>query len=527
MITALRLSTIIPLRHVSASLVSASLALAAIAWAQPHDHGDHTGSHDMDGTDLGHVDFRPACSETASRQFNTGLALKHHMMYQQARATFRNITEQEPDCAMGHWGVAATYFQPLWPERPGEEELAQGRHHIMQARDAGAGDAREAALIDAVAGFFQASDELGYRDRIDAWAEGMAEAYADHPDDLDIAAMYGLSLLTLAMGADSDTRNPLHDEAEAVLRTVWENESTHPGAIHYSIHATDVDGRAGNALELVEAYGNIAPSVPHALHMPSHIYVRMGDWDEVIEWNRRSADTARDNDVNGAISFHYIHALDYLVYGYLQQGNAERAKAVWEEASSVERHQPGFASAFHVAAMPARIAVEQRDWDAAKSLPVREPDYLPWDSAFWPEGLSWYARGLGAVHTGDFSLAERAEQRLAQLREAARDAGEHRFATNIEVDRLILAGWIRHARGETDDAVPLMEAAAQLESTVEKDPITPGALYPPYEALGDLHLALGNTDQALSAYEAGEAIWPGRRNTQLGMERARAAGSSQ
>ncbi len=496
-------------------LLIASLAVAVTACAQ---QDEDRVTHEKDGEALGYVAFQPDCGEQAAQEFDRALALKHHMMYQQARDTFREITETDPECAMGHWGVAATYFQPLWPERPDEQALAQGRQYIEQAQEAGAGDEREVALIEAVAAFYE-EEKDGYRDRIEAWGRGMDEAYSDHSEDLDVAALYGLSRLALAMGEDSDKREPLHDEAEAVLRTVWDTEPTHPGAIHYNIHATDVDGRAENALDMVEAYADIAPSVPHALHMPSHIYVRLGEWDEVIDWNRQSADAARDHEVDGAISFHYIHALDYLVYGYLQQGEVERAQAAREEAEGVE-HQPGFASAFHKAAMPARIAVEQRDWERAKALAVREPAYLPWDDAHWAEGLSWYARGLGAVHTNESGLAEQAQQRLAELRDAAREAGEERFATNIEVDRLILAGWMRHAQGEPEQAVARMEAAAQLEATVEKDPITPGALYPPYEALGDLKLALGRPDEALSAYESGEAIWPGRRNTERGMERA-------
>ena len=483
---------------------------------------DDAVSPTHDDQALGAVTFTPACDEAAMTQFQRGLALKHHMMYQQARTTFRELTERAPDCAMGHWGMAATYFQPLWPERPDEETLAAGRQAIEQARAAGPQDDGETALIDAVAAYFgEAGDEYGYSDRIKAWAEGMSEAYASHPDELDIAALYGLSRLALAMHDDSLDADNLHDEAEAVLRVVWEEEPSHPGAIHYSIHATDVEGRAGNALEMVEAYADIAPSVPHALHMPSHIYVRLGHWDEVIEWNRRSADAARDHEVNGAISFHYIHGLDYLVYGHLQQGNKKQAKAVWEEAQAVERHQPGFASAFHIAAMPARIAVEQRDWETATALPVREPGYLSWDNFHWPEGLSWYARGLGAIHTDNPDLAEEAEARLAELREAADDAGEHRYATNIEVDRKILAGWIRYAEGDHEQAVALMEDAAALEATVEKDPITPGALYPPYEALGDLLLALERPDEAVTAYEAGDEIWPNRRNTRRGMQQAR------
>ncbi|WP_111642858.1 tetratricopeptide repeat protein [Marinimicrobium alkaliphilum] len=493
--------------------------LAFGAAGSPDQHGhDHPVPS---GEALGAVNFQPACAAEAAAEFDRALALKHHMMYQQARSRFRALTEQAPGCAMAHWGVAATYFQPLWPSRPDAEVLAEGRAAIAQARRAGTDVARETALIDAVDAFFQ-TDASSYRERIVAWAEGMAEAYAQHPKDLDIAALYGLSRLALAMGADGETRHALHDEGEAVLRAVWESERTHPGAIHYSIHATDVDGRAENAIDMVAVYGDIAPRVPHALHMPSHIYVRLGAWDEVIEWNRRSADAAKGHAVNGAVSFHYIHALDYLVYGYLQQNAVEQAQAAWAEAKAVERHQPVFVSAFHVAAMPARIAVEQRDWAAARTLPVREPDYLPWEDSHWPEGLSWYARGLGAVHEGDLTEARRAEQRLESLRDAAVRAGEEQFSTYLEVDRQILSGWIAHADGDPDGAIALMHAAAELEATVEKSPVSPGALYPPYEALGDLLLALERPDEALSAYQSGEAIWPGRRNTQRGMAEARA-----
>ncbi|MCP1727580.1 tetratricopeptide (TPR) repeat protein [Natronospira proteinivora] len=475
-----------------------------------------------DAEALGEVHFQPACREDSAETFDQGLALKHHMMYQQARSTFRDLAEDDPDCAMAHWGEAATWFQPLWPERPDEAALSAGREAIDRAREAGPGSEREAALIEAVAAFFS-PEEKSYGERIRAWAEGMEAAYAEHSQDLDVAALYSLSRLALAMGEESEERHRLHDEAEAILADIWAEEKHHPGAIHYAIHATDVDGRAENALEMMEAYSDIAPSVPHALHMPSHIYVRLGEWDEVIEWNRRSADAAREHSVNGGISFHYIHALDYLVYGYMQQGEVDKAQAVKEEAREVERHQPGFVSAFHAAAIPARIAVEQRDWEAAKAITPREPDYLPWDDSYWSEGLSWYARGLGGVHSGELEVAAEAESQLATLRDEAEAAGEERFATYIEVDRKILAAWLEHEQGQAETAVDLMEAAAELEATVEKDPVTPGALYPPNEALGDLLLAMDRPRQALNAYQASEDIWPGRRNTRAGMEEAQEA----
>jgi len=498
------------------SVIVLGLAFSGPTLAQ-HDHGHEQVSSDGD---VGTVDFQADCESDSADAFDHGLALKHHMMYQQARQAFKELIEQDPHCAMAHWGVAATWFQPLWPERPDEAALAEGRQAIERAREAGAGNAREAAVIDAVAAFFT-DEQQGYSDRIDAWTDGMAQAYSDHGDNKDIAALYALSRLVLGMGADSDDRHALHDEAEAILADIWEEEPHHPGAIHYAIHATDVDGRAENALEMVEAYSDIAPSVPHALHMPSHIYVRLGEWDEVIQWNRQSADVAKDNAVNGAISFHYIHALDYLTYGYLQQGEVEKAKLVWREAKTVDRHQPGFASAFHAAAMPARIAVEQRDWQAAMDLQAGEPDYLPWDDTYWPKGLSWYARGLGAIHKGESSLAEEAMERLAQLRDEARKDGEDRFATYIEVDRKILAGWLNHTQGKDERAISKIQEAAELESTVEKDPITPGALYPPYEALGDLLMALDRPRDALEAYQASEDIWPGRKNTLAGLNQAR------
>lgn len=479
---------------------------------------------EADGAELGAVDFRVTCSPSVRDDFDRGLALMHHMMYQQARGAFEDILETDPDCAMAHWGVATTLFQPLWPERPNADALARGRATIQDAREAGPGSEREAALIEATAAFFRAGESATYRERVAAWGEGMSEAHEAHPDDLDVAALYGLSRLALAAAADPRARSALHDEAEAVLREVWTVQNTHPGAIHYTIHATDADGRAKNALDIVGLYGEIAPSVPHALHMPSHIYVRLGDWDRVIDWNRRSADVALEHRVDGDLTFHYLHAMDYMVYGYLQQGRDDRAEAAHAEAMGRDRHQPSFAAAFHAAAMPARIAVEQRDWDAALAIEPRTPGYLPWDSALWPEGLSWFARGLGGMHGGDLAVARTADDRLASLRDRARSAGEPNFATYIEIDRRILSGWLAQAEGEPDRAIEHMRAAARLEDDVEKSPITPGALLPPNEALGNLLMKLDRPEEALAAYRASDAIWPGRYNTLLGA--ARAAGAA-
>ncbi len=509
------------------------VSFMAAAFAHDHDeheHSDHAHMHDDApvGADepVGTVRFGADCDDSAQAAFDRALALMHHMMYVQSRSEFSAVAQAEPDCAMAHWGVATTLFQPLWATTPSAEEVAQARASIEQARAAVAADnERERLLIKATAAFFEPETERLW-ERMPGWIDGMAAAYDAYPDDLDVSALYALSLLTEATRADD--RDALHDEAEAILQRVWEQQNDHPGAIHYAIHATDADGRAGNALHMVEVYGEIAPDVPHALHMPSHIYVRLGDWPEVIDWNVRSADAALDHFANGALSFHYIHAVDYLVYGHLQRGEDATAENIWAVARSKGRHQGGFPGAFHLAAIPARLAVERRDWAAAAAVEPRAPDYIAWDDFQWPEGLSWYARGLGAIHSGDLESARRAERRLTELVEASEDAADARFAVYLEADRKILAGFIAEAAGDSEQAVELMRAAGELETSVEKHPITPGALYPPYEALGDLLLQLGRPEQALAAFETSDQQWPGRYNTLIGAVRAaEAAGDEQ
>jgi tetratricopeptide (TPR) repeat protein len=469
------------------------------------------------GATLGHVDFQVECVSEVRADFDRALGLMHHMMYDQARAQFEAVASADPTCAMAYWGIATTLFQPLWPGRPGPETLQRGAELSEQARALAASD-REAALIEATAAFFDEPETAEYWQRIERWADGMAAAYASHPDDLDTMALYGLSRIALSPIAQD--RGALFDDADAVLAEVFEQEPLHPGGIHYAIHATDVDGRAGRALEQVAVYGDIAPQVPHALHMPTHIYVRLGEWPGVIAWNRRSADAALDFPAGDRISLHYIHALDYMLYAALQQGDDEYARAVLDEAISAEPYQEDFAAAFHLAIMPARFAVERRAWPDAAGLPLQQPEYLSWSRYSWPQAIGQFARGLGAVHTGDIAAARDAEARLIELRDQASAAGERAFAAYIDIDRSILSGKLAWVDGDIDGAVAMIEEAAALERTVEKHPVTPGALLPPYEALGDLLMEVGRYADALAAYEASDAMWPRRLNTLLGGGRA-------
>ncbi|CAN5290251.1 hypothetical protein BH23BAC3_BH23BAC3_34820 [soil metagenome] len=477
---------------------------------QAHMHEDHTAP---EGASVGMVDFKVSCNESVQEEFNYALGLMHNMMYVSSREAFEKIIETDPECAMGYWGVATTLFQPLWPSRPGIEDLQRGLNTINEAKER-VQSKREEHLINSTAEFFRVPATAVYRTRIDRWAGAMETAYRANPEDLDIAALYSLSRLSLALFTDD--RDPLYDEAEKILRNIYEQASTHPGAIHYTIHATDVNGRAGNALDIVKSYGEIAPDVPHPLHMPTHIYIRLGNWAEVINWNLRSAAAALNYPAGDATSFHYLHAIDYLVYAYLQLGDDEKAEAAYREALTKDRYQGTFASAFHLAAVPARLAVEQRDWELAVSLEPRTPEYLPWDSAQMAEGLTWFARGLGALHLGDIEAAQKAEQRLNELRDSSTEQGEQSMANSIEIDQLVLAGWIAHALGADEQAIDLMRSAADLDKSQEKHPVTPGSLQPPYEALGDLMLILNQPAKALEAYQASDEIWPGRLNTLMG-----------
>lgn len=468
---------------------------------------------------IGIVHFQVSCDAAVQEDFDRAVGMLHHMMYQQARQAFERIVEQEPECAMAHWGVATTLFQPLWPARPSAADRQRGWEAVQRARELGPGTERERALLSATAAFFRDPRQDEWWPRIRRWNAAMEEAYRQRPDDAEIATFYALSLLSVGQVADDQ---PKHNaRAAEILAEIHEEEPLHPGASHYTIHANDITGRAEDSPEIVRGYDDIAPSVPHALHMPSHIYVRLGEWPEVIEWNRKAADAALNFPVGTRISIHYPHALAYLLYAHLQRGEDAQAGAVLEELDSQEqRYQDDFVSAYHLAVMPARHAVERRAWEKAATLQPRTPDYLGWDQYWWPESLSWFALGLGAVHTGDLATARKAERHMAELRDRARAADEEAFATYIEIDRLILSGRIAQADADAPTAVARMREAAELEQTVEKSPVSPGALLPPDEALGHLHLEQQRPREALEAFEKSLEVWPNRYHSLLGAARA-------
>lgn len=478
----------------------AGLALAAAACGAPD-----TETADA-GPDLGTVEFPTSCSDAVQPSLERGLLLLHHMMYARAEETFVEAAETEEGCAMAHWGVAMARFQPFW----GSADVEAGRAPAERAVALDPPTERERLYARAALAFYEDPD-AGYAERIRSWEAAMEELRRGHPDDREAAALYALA--HLSVGPDRPDRQ---DRAAGIVEEVHERMPRHPGAIHYAIHVHDVDGRAEDGVRFAEAYSDIAPSIPHSLHMPSHIYVRTGAWDRVIEWNRRSAAAALEHPAGEHVSLHYPHALDYLMYGHLQRGEDDEAARVLEELSSREGYQHHLGSAYALAAIPARWHVERRDWAGAADLEPRVPAAFPWDDFPAGEAMTHFARGLGSARSGDVEGARAAAGRLAELREAA----DGYWTRELEVQRRSVAAWAALADGRQQEAVEEMSAAAGQAAEMEKHPITPGSLQPAGELLGDLLLEVDRPAEALDAYEASLETWPRRYHSLLGAARA-------
>jgi len=473
------------------------------------------------GHSLGTVDFPITCSEQAQVEFNRAVALLHHMTYPQAREAFQQVATTDPRCAMAHWGIAMTLFQPLWPTRPGPEALQRGWEEVQKAKALQPPTERERLFVAAANAFFLEPASSDYWLRIRRWEQAMEEVYASFPDDPEAAAFYALAHLATA---PSDTLSRAHsDRAAEILLGVYKRNPDHPGAMHYLVHANDVPGRERESLEITRKYEAVAPDNPHALHMPTHIYTRLGDWNGVIRGNLRAAEAALKypaGDHGEFVSDEFPHAVEYLVYAYLQKGMDEEAAAQWKRLHATARLEPTFKTAFHTASTQARYALERRAWNEAVLLVPREPATLDWDRFAWPEAIARFARGLGAAHLGRVIEARAASGRLEELEGASRKAGEQLFARNIQMLRLELNAWLAHVERHEESSVALMREAAELEASTPKHAVTPGPTLPAHELLGDLLMEQNQPAEALAAYKRSMELYPRRFNGLLGAARA-------
>jgi tetratricopeptide (TPR) repeat protein len=482
--------------------------------------------------ELGEVDFPISCNDEAQEQFELGLLQLHHMMYSQGQEHFAAAAESDAQCAMAHWGIAMTSFQPLW-HPTSEEGLERGQAAVQEARQIGAPTEREQAHIAAVEAFFTdpvppaPSRPADHEARVIAWKEAQRELHEAHREDADAAAFYALAKVAYAQTQFSPEEEPdfgRQREAGVLLLSYLDHHPEHPGLHHYLLHAYDSAELAPGAEEVAEAYDNLAPDTPHALHMPSHIFVRLGQWEETAELNERSAEAAlRLAEVDPRAGGYYIHALDYAMYAYLQMGDEERARKTLERIQNLEDGMPPVLTiAYGVAAPQARYYLEQQRWEEAARLEPRSPDVIEWEAMPAADALFHYARGLGAARTGNLEQAEAERDRIAAAVRALREEGDEYWAHMTEALGQAVEAWILYERGETERALALISEAADLEDSMEKHPITPGEVLPVRELYGDMLLREGRTGEARAAYEASLERTPNRRYAQAGLERARA-----
>jgi tetratricopeptide (TPR) repeat protein len=424
-----------------------------------------------------------------------------------------------------------TFYHPLWAP-PTPPELTAGRAAAERALSVGAQTDRERAYIAAIHAFYADPDRLDHRTRSSAYRAAMERTADAFPEDDEASIFYALALLGAAPPSDPDYAS--QKQAAAILERELRDDAQHPGIAHYTIHAFDYPELAELALPAARIYADLAPGSAHALHMPTHIFTRLGLWEESISANVacRDAATAMLEAIQPErTSFEALHCQDYLAYAYLQIGEDERALRVLEGVASASRFDdPNFAAGYALLAVPARYALERRDWSSAAGLDVPDVD-LPWQYFRESHGSTFFTNAIGAARSGDVARARTAVERLERLRDelaASALTASYDWAGQVESMRLAASGWLAFAEGRTDEAVQLLSSAAAKEESVGKHPVTPGPIVPARELLGDLLLELGSAPAALEAYEATLRHSPGRFSALAGAARAaRAAGNAE
>lgn len=471
-----------------------------------HDFSSHDNS-------VGKINFKISSNSETQDQFNYSLAMLHHMMYDHSEREFRKAAELDSNCAMAYWGIAMSYFHPLW-YKPTEQDLRNGWEAIEKARELKPKTEREKDYISAIEIFFKDWEKIDHADRVSKWTEKQKNLFEKYPDDIDAGAFYALSLLASAPKEDKNFIN--QKKAGELLEQLLLKAPEHPGLFHYIIHAYDNSVLAKRAVNAANAYYNLAPDVPHALHMPTHIFVRLGLWPDVIKWNIRSAESAKKYSLQNVVSNHYFHALDYLMYAYLQQGKDKKAVDVLNSINKEENPEDALQSAYGISASNARFFLERKKWKEAAALPDRTLASFSWDKYPFCESIIYFARGFGAARIGDVTNAKISVKKLSELYDASINIGQNYWAVLVDVQRIIVDAWIAYSEGNKNEALSLMKKAADLEDSVDKHPVTPGHVLPAREILGDMLLLLGNPKDALVAYETTLKVSPNRFNSLYG-----------
>jgi tetratricopeptide (TPR) repeat protein len=468
---------------------------------QEHQHGS--------GEKLGTVRFVTSCSDAAQKELNRAVALLHSFQFSRAINGFHAVLGEDATCGIAYWGIALSdWSNPFAPGMKDRTQLQAGRESAERGKTVGAKTERERAYLAAVSKLYSDYENTPQRARLIAYRDAMQEVAAKYPEDHEAQIFYALAITASEDPADKTYAGRL--KAGGILEKLFEEEPEHPGLAHYIIHTYDVPALAGRALVAARRYSEIAPDAPHALHMPSHTFTRTGYWQESIDSNIAAAAAARREGQTAE----ELHSSDYEIYAYLQTGQDEAARQIINSLPEIaSRFDPkavisgaGGPSVgyFAMAAIPARYALERRDWKQAAQLAVRETPFPHTDA------ITWFARGLGAARLRQKPAAMESAAALGQIRERLMKAGENYWTRQVEIQEVAVRAWAALAEGKKEEALRQMKSAADLEDGTEKSAVTPGPLAPARELLGEMLLEMNEPAQALEQFEATLKKEPGR-----------------
>jgi tetratricopeptide (TPR) repeat protein len=520
---------------VNRTLLIVALAAAAFFSSARAQEG-HQHKHEPSAK-LGRVNFTVSCNPPAQQQFNRAVAWLHSFEYEEAEKTFKEVIATDPRCGMGYWGVAMSNYHTIWAP-PSAAELQQGWSAIEKAKAVSALTQRERDYIAAIEVFYRNSDKLDHRARSFAYSDAMQQLFRRYPADREAGVFYALTLIATGM-MENNKNYTRQKEAARILNRVLAREPQHPGVAHYLIHSYDYPKLAQLALPAARSYARIAPASAHAQHMPSHIFVRLGLWQEAIRSNLDAESSAKAFAARNQLADSWderLHAMDYLVYGYLQSGQDKQALRVLNEMNQIRRVDPeNFKVAHAATAIPARYLLERRQWSEAAKLVLPESNAgdagvgltgaywktFPWQRFLWSLGHLHFARAIGAARSGDTSVARDEVEQLNALRqELVAVKGDYDWSRQVEIEQMIAAAWLAHAEGKDEESLRVMRAAADLDDATEKHPVTPGAILPAREQLGELLLELNQPAAALPEFESSLRNAPNRFNGLYGAARA-------
>jgi hypothetical protein len=499
------------------ALVILGGALAATA---QEDHSQH--QHPVAG--LGTVNFSTSCNARAQPLMSRGAAMLHSFGYEEARITFQDAAKTDPACGMAHWGVARTWYHPIWAP-PSPDELKKGAAALDLAVSTGAKTERERDYINSLAVFYKDWQTVGHSTRVKNYEQALAKVAERNRDDDEAAIFHALQLVAIGYLDPTDKTYTWQKKGAEILNRLLPRHRNHPGIAHYIIHSLDYPSTAELGLQAARAYAKIAPDSSHALHMPSHIFTRLGLWDDSIVSNSAAAKSAiaqAQRLHGGGGAFDQLHAIDYLVYAFLQQAKDMRARELLTELAALTKlDENQFAAAYAFAAAPARWALERHDWKAAAALEIR-PSWFPWSRFRNVEALVYYARAIGAARAGDVSAARRSAAEISAIRKAVPATGDYDWAGSIGALEEGAAALITFAEGKKDEGLRQLRVAADHEDAVDKHPVTPGSLLPLREILADLLFEQGAARDALKEYRAVLKVAPRRFNATAGAAKSAA-----